>query len=84
MAPLALVGQDDAVLDAAAALEDVGVVGGRVALADDVGAAELEGGGERGGAGPLDILPVVARALVGALHCLDLVQRAQRPSGYAF
>lgn len=54
---LALVGQDEAVLDAAAALEHVLVVGRGVALADDVGAAQLERGREVCGAGPLFEFP---------------------------
>jgi hypothetical protein len=68
-----VLGEDEAVLDAAAALEDVRVVGVGVALAGDVGAAELELGGQGGGAGPLDVLGVVGGALVRAAHHVDLV-----------
>lgn len=47
---LALVGQDEAVLDAAAALEHVLVIRRGVALADYVGAAKLERWRQVGGA----------------------------------
>lgn len=73
---LALASQSELVLDAAAALEDVGIVGVRVSFADDVGAAELELLGERRGAAPLDVLVAPGGSLVGAAHHVDLVQVA--------
>ena len=81
---LALVRENQPVLDAAAALEHVGVVGAAVALADDVGAAELELRGQGGGAGPLDVLLVVALALVDAAHQVDGVLGTYGLVGDAF
>lgn len=72
----ALCRQGKAILDTAGTLEDVVVVGRRVALAYDVGAAELEGLGERGGAAPLDVLGAVGGALVVAAHDVDVIEVA--------
>lgn len=80
---LAEFGEDEAVLDAAGAAEDVGVVGAGVALAEDVGGAELELGGQGGGAGPLDVLGAVGAALVRAAHHVDGVQGADARGGDA-
>lgn len=80
---LALGSQGDAVLDAAAALEDVGVVGRGVALAGDVGGPELELGGQLGAARPLYVLAVVARAPVVAAHDVDPVPGAEGRGGDA-
>lgn len=80
---LALAREDDAVLDAAAAPEHVGVVGRGVALAGDVGGAELELGGQLGGAGPLYVLGAVAGAAVVAAHDVDVVQGAEGLRGGA-
>lgn len=82
-APLAELGEDEAVLDAAGAAEDVGVVDGGVALAEHVGGAELELGGQRGGAGPLDVLGAVRGALVRAAEHVDFVQGAHARGGDA-
>lgn len=71
-----LAGQGEAVLDAARALEDVRVIRGRVAFADDVGAAELELLGKRRRAAPLNVLVAVGRALVGAAQHVDVVEVA--------
>jgi hypothetical protein len=73
---LALAGQGELVLDAAAALEDVGVVGVCVSFADDVGAAKLELLRERRGAAPFDVLVAPGGALVGAAHDVDFVEVA--------
>lgn len=73
---LALAGQGELVLDAAAALEDVGVVGVCISFTDDVGAAELELLGERRGAAPFDVLIAPGGALVGAAHDVDFVEVA--------
>lgn len=75
--------EDEAVLDAAGAAQDVRVVGGGVPLAGDVGAAELELGRQGRDARPLDVLGVVAAALVRAPHHVDLVQRAYARRGHA-
>ena len=77
MALLALGGEGEAVLDGAGALEDVGVVGGRVALADDVGAAEADVVREGGGAAPFDVLARVRGALVGAAHDVNVGEAAE-------
>lgn len=69
--PLAEVGEDETVLDAAGAAEDVGVVGAGVALAEDVGGAELELGRQGGDARPLDVLGGVGAARVRAAHHVD-------------
>lgn len=84
MSLLALVCEDEAVLDTATALEDVRVIRRGVALTDDLGAAKLEGRGQGRGARPLDVLGAIAGALVDAAHGVDLVQRAHGPAGYAF
>lgn len=81
---LALVGEGEAVLDPAAALEDVRVVFGAVALADDVRGAELELLGQLGDTGPLDVLGAVAGALVGAAHDVDGEEVAEGLCGEAF
>lgn len=75
---LALGGEGEGVLDAAAAAQDVGVVGAGVALADDVGGAEAELGRELRGAGPLDVLGAApAGAVVGTAHQVDGVLGAE-------
>lgn len=78
-----MLGEHEAVLDAAAALQHVCVVGAGVPLAGDVGAAELELGRQGGGARPLHVLGVVGGALVRAAHHVDLVQLADGGRGYA-
>lgn len=74
--PLALGSQHEAILHAAAALEDVVVVGPTVAFAHDLGAAQFQCGRQRRRARPLDVLVTVACALVLAAHHVDLVQAA--------
>jgi hypothetical protein len=71
---LALVREHEPVLDAAAALQDVWVVGRVVALADDVGGAQLEVRRQRRRAGPVRIVAVVAGAGILAAHDVDLVE----------
>lgn len=66
--------EHQAVLDTAAALEDVGVVRGFVALANDVGGAELELRRERRGAGPLDVIVIVVGASVLAAHHINFIE----------
>lgn len=78
-----LLGQYEPVFDAAGAAKDVGVIRGAVALAHDLGAAELELGRERGAARPLYVLRAVAGALIHAAHGVDLVQRAHGPRRHA-
>lgn len=74
---LALAGEGDGVLDTAAALEDIRVIGVGITLADDIGAAQLELVGDRGGTAPLDVLGPVGGALVGAAHHVDVDMAAQ-------
>lgn len=81
--PLALVRESEAVLDAAAAAEDVWVVGVGVAFAHDVRGPELELLGQGGGAGPLDVFGAVAGAVVGAAHDVDGVEVAEGRVGEA-
>lgn len=78
ISPLALGRERNAVLDAAAALEDVRVVGAGVPLAYDVGGAEPQLLGQGRGAGPLDVGVVVGRALVGAAHEVQVDEAAER------
>lgn len=67
-------GKHQAVLDTAASLEDVRIVGRVIAFAYDVGRAELEFFGEGGLTGPLDVVVVVVGACVLAAHHIDFVQ----------
>jgi hypothetical protein len=73
---VSFIGEDKAVLDTAAAFEDVRVFGVIVSLADYVCGAELELFGERGGAGPLDVVLVVVCASVLAAHYVDFIEAA--------
>ncbi|KAF1731563.1 hypothetical protein CRV24_007749 [Beauveria bassiana] len=74
---LAQLRERERVLDTAAALEHVRIVGRGVTLTDDVGRAELELSGQRGGAAPLDVLVAVRGALVGAAHHVNGVEAAE-------
>lgn len=80
----ALLGQDEAVFHATAALEHILVIGVGIALADDVRAAQLERRGQVCCAGPLDVLRRVAGSLVRAAHEVYLVQLADVGIGDAF
>jgi hypothetical protein len=71
-----LVGEDESVFYTTAPLQDVRVLGVVVALADDVGGAELELLGEGCGARPLNVILVVVGASVLAAHDVDFVVAA--------
>lgn len=74
--PLALLGELESILHATTPLQDILIIGIIVALADDVGGAELELGRERGLARPLDVLGGVGAALVRAADHLGRVEGA--------
>jgi hypothetical protein len=70
---VALVGKNEPVFHAAAALQDIWVLGVVVALADDVRGPELELFGQRGSARPLDVVLVVVGACILAAHHVDFI-----------
>lgn len=80
---VAFVREHQSVLDTAATLQDVWVVGVIVPLANDVGRAEFEFVRERGGAGPLDVVLVVVGACILASHYIDFIEPASG-AAYAF
>lgn len=80
----ALASQSEGVLDAAAASENIRVIGAGVALANDVRGHERQLLGQRGRAAPFDVLAAVGGALVGAAHHVNVVQRAQLLGRHAF